>query len=735
MSKNKKKSRKRNKQNRNKGALDISLSKKLQGALNTHQAGDLQSAEDAYTTILKTSPNNPYALHYLGVLCYQQKQYKEAQALVHKSIIIKPDYDEALANYGLLLRDVGMLEDAEAALKKAISINENNGVAYHNLAMVLQDRGQLSEALEHCNKSLKINPKNTTSLNRLGLICKELGNIREAKECFEKAIELQSSFGFAYSNLGVMLNESGFTPEGIPLLKKASELQPENAEMHSNLIFHMNYNIHTSNQEIYLESIKWFERYGAQSFYVPEIVKTRDIRKRLRIGYVSSDFRKHSVSYFFIPLLKHFNRNEVEVFCYSNSLHDDDFTSLIKKLTDNWTLIYGKTDEEVVTSILQDEIDILVDLGGHTNGGRLKIFSWRIAPLQFTWLGYPNTTGVRCMDYRISDEVTDPIGEQGKYYSEKLVRLQEGFLCYDPVEKAPQISMPPCFDNRYITFGSFNTLAKNSSEVIQVWAALLKKVPHSRLLLKNKQLEDEFVKEKWWNLFEKEGLERSRILLTGYIKDNFSHLDLYNKVDICLDPFPYNGTTTTCEALLMGVPVITLHGEFHVSRVGASILHQVGLQELIAESQEEYIERAMKLAGDKKRLQYYRQFLRDNLLESNLCDAKRFTKNMEDLFRNLWNSWCEGNGRVEDESSQTLDIDALLSEGERLFEKGYVEEAKELFIIASQVDPSNAIVYNNLGVVFWQMGNSSQAKNCFIQTLQIDPENSFALENLKAMEG
>jgi predicted O-linked N-acetylglucosamine transferase (SPINDLY family) len=324
------------------------------------------------------------------------------------------------------------------------------------------------------------------------------------------------------------------------------------------------------------------------------------------------------------------------VYCYSDVKSSDVVTDEIKRLADHWRPISGQPDAAVADQIRKDGIDILVDLAGHTAGNRLPVFARKPAPVQVTWLGYPNTTGMPVIDYRLTDEIADPQGEADQYHSETLIRLPDGFLCYDAPDNVPDVSGLRARKTGRITFGSFNNLPKINEEVIRLWSRLLHNVPNSCLLLKSKQLADEPTRQRFLELFSATGIGSERIKLLPRTPSTAGHLALYHQIDIALDPFPYNGTTTTCEALWMGVPVITLRGNRHSGRVGASILTRIGLQEMIAESEGQYVQIGMKLAENIDRLEQLRSQMRQRMKTSPLCDGKCFARTMENTFRNIW---------------------------------------------------------------------------------------------------
>ncbi|MBC7881206.1 MAG: hypothetical protein H7Y37_07720 [Anaerolineae bacterium] len=409
--------------------------------------------------------------------------------------------------------------------------------------------------------------------------------------------------------------------------------------------------------------------------------------RRLRIGYLSPDLFCHSVANFFEPLLETHNRAGFEIFCYAEVEHPDTTTERLQKLSDHWCFTCQLSDEELVAQIRNDQIDILVDLAGHTANSRLLVFAYRPAPVQVTYLGYPNTTGLSQIDYRFTDALADPPRAE-ELHTETLVRLPKGFLCYRPISEVPEVLPPPCLVNGYITFGSFNSLQKLNSEIIQCWAAILLEIPDSRLLLKSSAFSDQLTLEDVQQRFLEAGIPAERLILVGRIPVRSAHVGYYSQIDIALDPFPYNGTTTTCEALWMGVPVITLEGNSHVSRVGVSLLSQLDLQEFIATTQTEYIETAVRLANNIDYLAQLRSQLRQRMAASSLCDAPSLAARIEESYRWMWDQYCQkslaaleksGDGWALNDVGNTFKIHGDLPNALACFEKA-IDELPEEFL-------------------------------------------------------
>jgi predicted O-linked N-acetylglucosamine transferase (SPINDLY family) len=348
----------------------------------------------------------------------------------------------------------------------------------------------------------------------------------------------------------------------------------------------------------------------------------------MRIGYVSSDLRKHSVAYFLEPLLAHHDPARFEITCYFSHKDADATTARLKGLAHRWRDVADLDDDQLLRTITDDGIDVLVDLNGHTGGNRLPVFARRAAPVQVSFIGYPDTTGVTQMDFRISDEIADPSGSE-RYCTESLVRLPGCFLCYQPPDKAPDVERPPFEKNGFITFGSFNNLAKVNPGVISLWARLLSENPECRLIIKNPSLTDKATRERYQALFVAEGIVPERLGLLGYIPEDNGHLGAYARIDVALDSFPYNGTTTTCEAMWMGVPVVTLRGDRHCSRVGASLLTAGGFTEWIAASEQQYCDIAQRLALERGQIAELRTSMRERIRRSALCSAEGYTRNVE----------------------------------------------------------------------------------------------------------
>ncbi len=422
--------------------------------------------------------------------------------------------------------------------------------------------------------------------------------------------------------------------EAIEHLEKAVALRPGNAAMHSNLIFCKNYSPDFGPQDILAEARRWDQRHGGMAEDRPKHARAPGPDRRLRIGYVSADFRRHPVGYFFEPILEAHERNAVEVFCYAANRTVDEVTGRMKGHADHWRDIAGLDDRAAAALIAGDKIDILVDLAGHSAANRLALFGRKPAPVQATGGGMFGTSGMAAMDYILTDRFESPEGSD-EDYSETPLRLADDYVCYRPPEYAPGVAPPPFQGNGFITFGCFNNLAKISRDAAALWTRVLDGAPGSRLLLKTGALSCREAREYFAKLFEDEGVGRDRLVL----KPGSPHEELlkaYGEIDIALDPLPYSGGLTTLEALWQGVPVVSMAGNTFAGRHSASHLGNAGLGELVAVTAAEYVEIAVNLATDKERLKALRGSLRGILAKSPILDAARHARGLEAAYREMW---------------------------------------------------------------------------------------------------
>lgn len=602
-------------------------------------------------------------------------------ALLHyrEAIAIHPDYAEALNNHGIALNDLRRFDEAIQQYRKALRLRPDLPEIWNNLADALHSLGDHVEAIEHYRKALALRPNYGVAWRNLGDALSEIGRLEEANDCFARAVALTPELDAALSpaDIGVreaqrlfarMVMEIERAASRDPLLaaayhacgegkppavgadeaaiarhRYAEQLRARYSSHLSALLLILHYD-ETATPQMLGDGHGEMQRLYGDLPVPAGFANARDPERRLRVGYVSGDFRTHSVGFFLSAVFRGHDPSAVEIYCYSGSADEDDLTGFFKSRAAVWRSTVGIGDAELAAIVREDQIDILVDLSGHTHGQRLPVFARRPAPVQVTWLGYPDTTGLKAINYRITDAIADPPGNADRLSSERLVRLPEGFLCYTAPATMPEVAPLPAIGRGFVTFGSFNNLVKVTAGTLDLWAAILKRVPGSRLFLKHKWLGEPDMQARVLNLFERRGVARDRIELSGKLEAHEQHFVAYGGVDIALDTFPYNGATTTCEALWMGVPVITLAGDRHAARVGASILTRVGLKDLVATRPQEYVDIAARLAGDLPALAALRAGLRAQVAGSPLCDGDRFARDLEAAYRVMWRDWCAGGG-------------------------------------------------------------------------------------------
>jgi protein O-GlcNAc transferase len=598
-------------------------------------------AADAYRQSLARKPGNGKALNNLGRAVLDSGDIGQAIAILNQAVKTSPPNPAAHTNLGAALRMNGDPDAAAEHYRKAISIDEKCAEAHGNLGVVLAGQGRVGEAIVSIRRAIELNPRMYNPRFNLAKILHESMRMNEAHEQVHAALQIRPTSAEAHNLLGNLLGITGQISQCIAAQRRAVELKPDFAAAHSNLLLSLHYLPDLAPQDLFAAHQQWAMQQTRGLMPINEsYANDRTADRRLRVGYVSPNFNAHSVAYFFEPVLAAHDRKQFEIFCYSDLPSGDQTTDRLKTLADHWREIAGKADEAVSGMIRQDAIDILVDLAGHTSGNRMPMFARKPAPVQITWLGYPDTTGLKTMDYRVTDAIADPPGASDPFHTEKLIRIPGGAWSYQAAQ-GPDIGPSPASANGFVTFGSFNNLPKVTHTALQCWARILQKVPRSRLILKSSGLSSQMGREQAAGHLTRNGIEPGRFELLGWLPTTFSHLELYNRIDIALDTFPYNGTTTTCEALWMGVPVITFSGSSHVSRVGTSLLTHANCPEWIAADLNGYVDLAVQMANQLPDLAAARSTLRDRLKTSALCDGKRMAGELETVYRQTWAAFCD----------------------------------------------------------------------------------------------
>jgi protein O-GlcNAc transferase len=579
-------------------------------------------------------PLNGFGWKLLGAALQQQGRTTEALAFMQKAVELSPSDSKAHNNLGLILHELGLWSEAEMYLRQALTIAPDFAEAHSNLGILLKDQKKFKEAEVCLRRSIELKPDLAEAYGNLGVILNDRGSLVEALVNLRKALTIKPRFSNAYSNLGTVYRELGQLELAIENYRTAFTLDPQNMEAHSNLLYTMNHATHATPAECF-EEVKRYREKVEKSVNTPLCwLGRRKSLRPLRVGFVSGDLFNHPVGYFLEGILTHIDPSRIELFAYPTMPRSDELTDRIRSTIVNWRPMFGKSDAAFFDQIITDEIDILIDLSGHTAFNRLPVFARKPAPLQVTWLGYFATTGLTTMDYLIADPWVLP-EEEEKYFSENIWRLPQTRLCFTPPKFDIEVSSLPALKNGYITFGCFNNPSKINDLVVTQWARIMDSIPSSRLLLKGKQFIDDSFRETTISRFVSCGIDKSRLTLEGP-ESRAGYLAAYQNVDVSLDTFPYPGGTTTVEGLWMGVPVLTLSGTTLLSRQGLGLLQNVGLSNWIAADLEEYVALAIAHCEDFSKLGVLRKRLRQQVIESPICDSKNFAKNLENALEKMW---------------------------------------------------------------------------------------------------
>jgi predicted O-linked N-acetylglucosamine transferase (SPINDLY family) len=673
-------------------------------AVQQHRAGKLREAESIYRQILAAQPNEPDTLHMLGLLAYQSGHAPAAVELIGNAIRINPNAPAYHSNLGMALTALGRLDEAAAALQTAIRLEPNLPEPHNNLGNTFRALGRLDEAADMFRRALQLNPGITAARINLGNIHRARGDLERAIDEFQAALRINPNLPEAQTNLastlleqgkladaiaayraalahdpsnalhhynlGVALERNGQTDEAITCLRAAVRLNPRfipayhlgallqecgqideaiacfrgglasdpsAAIVHSSLCYALHFHPDSTPDSILREHRAWNERFAAPvTPRTPSFANDRSPDRKLKIGYVSPNFHEHPVARFLLPLLEHHDRENVQVFCYSDVARPDAYTHRAQRAAHVWRDTRGLSDEQLANQIREDAIDILVDLSAHLADNRLLALARRPAPVQLTYLAYCSTTGVDAIGYRISDPVLDPAGADESAYVEKTVRLPHCYWCYEPPANAPEAGPPPAARNGHITFGCLNNFSKVSAPALEAWVRILQQVPDSRLILHARPGSH---RQRVLERFASGGISGERIRFVEQAPQA-RYLSTYNDIDIALDSFPYAGGTTSCDALWMGAALVTLRGKTAVGRGGATILHNLDLDSLVADDVDAYVNTAVALARDLPRLAELRAGMRQRMQSSPLMNAAQFARDIEAIYHDVWRRWC-----------------------------------------------------------------------------------------------
>lgn len=651
----------------------------LAEGIRQQQAENFDGAERSYRAVLQLDPGQPQALALLGMLSGMFGDFQAAIDLFLKALQRDPGNADIYHNLGETYRHLGDAAKALPSFAKAIELRPELLMAYRSAADTALAAAERAEKPEHVaelkrlalqyrrtlgtllqkqkhpeapgvlREALEIDPFDVETLRKLGDCLYDHALLTEAVEMYRRAIALDPNNPNVFGSLGVALYALQRWDDSEDAFRAALALDPAHKIARANLVtcdlMHRLYQDEVTPDDVFQRHRQWGESITAElaataAAEAKPFANTRDPERRLRVGFISGDFRDHPVAQFFRPVLAHHDRDVLDIYCYTEQERTDRFTPLLQQIGGNWRIASVKESDAALRAQLRaDAIDIAIDLSGQTAGTRLSALAVRAAPVTATWLGYPATTGLPTIDWRITDALVDPPGYE-RYYTEKLLRLPAPFICFAPRAQTAAVAPLPALTRGAITFGSFNNLMKVTPATVRCWAAVLAAVPSARLVLKAAYLADPEVRAALSAQFTALGIAAARVDLRAQVADIGAHLSAYSEIDIGLDPLIYNGTTTTCEALWMGVPVITLIGDRHAARVGFDLLSQVGLAELAASDIDAYVRLAASLAHDLPKLQHIRGGLRERMRDSPLCDAPRFAHQFEVGLRTMWRAWC-----------------------------------------------------------------------------------------------
>ena len=646
----------------------------MNAAIVQAAAGKTPKAIRNYEKTIQLAPSMFEARNNLGNLYWKSGDATKAREHLEQVVQMAPNYAPARINLANALKSDGELEQAIEEYRTAFRLDPNDAAAANNLGNTYLVVGDSEQAVEWLETAIRLAPEDPSHHANLGKaklhrrefeaaeacftraleqcpddaeIHRDLGNAYlqanepdKAEASFMRAIELDRKYADAYIDLGNVYLSTGLVGQAVERYRQAVRLDKTLSVAGSNLACALNYDpdadldlvfeAHRTWAKLQTKKIKPFDSFDVD----------RNPDRKLRIGYISPDFRQHAVSSFFEPVISNHDHDRFEIICYSNVNTPDEVTERFKSYADRWVDISRYKDEFIAGMIHDDQIDLLVDLSGHTSNHRLLVLAHRPAPVQIAYLGYPNTTGLDSVDYRLTDAVADPESDPTPH-TETLIRLPKGIACYSPNEDVPPISELPARHNGFVTFGSLNNLSKINARVVELWASVLRAVPDSRLLMFRDRLTGT-VRDRFISQFVQAGIDPARLDLESELPDGESHHSIFNRIDVILDTFPWNGHTITCEALGMGIPVVTLAGRSNAGRLAATTLHHVGLADkLVATDAEDFVSKAAALIQDFDQLAQLRQGMRDRMRESPLCDAIGFTRSLEDTYRSLWADWCK----------------------------------------------------------------------------------------------
>lgn len=600
--------------------------------------GDLEGALRLFETAARIDPQAVSHAINLGMALCERRNFPAAEAHLRGVLARDPQNADAAFNLGNALRGLGRPREALEQYRHATTLRPGYAEALNNLGNVHKELGDFRAAEEAFDAALAARPDYVTALNNAGCLARTLGRLEAAEDLLRAGLRLEPQHPALHDNLGNVLKDAGALDEAIGHYRRAVELDPRNAATYSNLVYALSFQCEEP-WPILEECLRWGARFAAPLERCPkDPVRDLSTERRLKIGYVSGDFREHCQTLFTLPLLAHHDRRAVEVFCYSSVERPDAWTRRIESHADAWRNVRVLDDAALARLVCQDRIDVLVDLNMHMANGRPLLFARKPAPLQIAWLAYPGTTGIEAIDYRLSDPRLDPEGFE-RHYSERTLQLPDTFWCYDPLTEDLAVNPLPALERGYLTLGCFNNPCKLTDHTLQLWGSVMRAIPAARLTLMAPAAGRH--RQRLIERLRANSIAEPRVRFVEF-RPRSDYLRHYHDVDFGLDTVPYNGHTTSLDSLWMGVPIVTRTGETCVGRAGLSQLHHLGLLDLVAHSDEQFVASAVSLAADLDRLAMLRRSLRERMQLSPLMDAARFARHIEHAYRRAWRAHCSG---------------------------------------------------------------------------------------------
>lgn len=678
-------------------------------------------------------PRHPISANNLAVLLSERREHEEALSIWNQ-----------------------LLEEAPTCADVWLGLSNH----YQNLLDVSKAEQVVRRALEH-----EANKKQSRLWAALSNICRKQGKMDEAMSAADKAVSLSPQEEQGWSSLANCLADDGQFERASDAFTKALAIAPDSIELWTSRLFYSNHQSSLSATDIaqlHFEFGKRFEKISPSGHFS----NAREVDRRIKVGFVSADLHGHPIGFFMQGVFAHLNQNEFEIFIYANQTAEDDVTKRIRSRCQHWVCIKGMPDEVVVRKIREDGIDVLFDLSGHTAGQRLMVFARKPAPVQISYLGYFATTGLHAMDYILGNRIILP-PDEADLYTERLLWLPETYLAFSPAEYGdvmPLVASLPMLKKGAPTFGCFNNLTKVNDKVIEVWSKILQALPESSLFLKFRQLGNEDTRRTVAERFRRHGIQAERLILEG-ASPYQEYLAKYGEVDLALDPFPYQGGTTSVQGLWMGVPMVSMAGDRYVSRMGENILRQTGLTEFLAHDEEDYIQRAIEAVSRHTHLATLRETMRERMLNSSMSDTARFTGYFETAIRLAWADWCAGQTtdrsplevplsprprpamlpKPQDSGSAAYPlkpVKPIILNGQALslaeanavvaqcWSAGQVANAETMCRAILQVVPQDVNAIHSLGALLLARNALSEAQECFERVLAVEPNNAHACCNM-----